>query len=49
MGPVQQDGQDPQTVTFHYMATWRRHENGVWRILAMVGQPEPGEAEGQDE
>ena len=41
VGPVQPEGKPAQTVTFHFMATWRRQTDGTWRIKFMVGAPEP--------
>jgi len=40
VGPVQPEGKPVQTVTFHFMATWRRQADGTWRIEFMVGEPE---------
>ena len=31
IGPVRQKGETAQTVTFHYMATWRRQPDGSWK------------------
>ena len=39
-GPVRPKGGEPQTVTFHFMATWRRGQDGAWRIECMVGEAE---------
>ncbi len=41
VGPVQPQGKPAQTVTFHFMATWRRQADGAWRIEFMVGEAEP--------
>ncbi len=41
VGPVQAQGKPVQTVTFHFMATWRRQADGAWRIEFMVGEAEP--------
>ncbi len=41
VGPVQPEGKAVQTVTFHFMASWRRQADGTWRIEFMVGEPEP--------
>ncbi len=40
VGPIREQGREPQTVTFHFMATWRHQKDGVWRIECMVGEPE---------
>ena len=40
VGPVQPEGKPAQTVTFHFMATWRRQTDGTWRIEFMVGEAE---------
>ncbi len=40
VGPIRVEGQEPQTVTFHYMATWRRQPDGEWRIESFIGEPE---------
>ena len=40
VGPVRRHGHEPETVSFHFMATWRRQEDGNWRIECMVGAAE---------
>lgn len=40
VGPIRTADREPQTVTFHYMASWRLQGDGAWRIECMVGQPE---------
>ncbi len=40
IGPIRPRGKDTETVTFHFMAMWRRQADGSWRILSFVGQPE---------
>ena len=43
VGPVREHGSAAQTLTFHFMALWRKQTSGAWRIHYMVGQPEsPG-------
>ena len=40
IGPIRVQGKDAETVTFHFMAMWRRQADGSWRILSFVGQPD---------
>ena len=47
VGPVRAKGEEVQTVTFHFMALWRRQADGAWRIQHIVGEPEaPAETPG---
>ncbi|MGE0129669.1 MAG: SgcJ/EcaC family oxidoreductase [Blastocatellales bacterium] len=39
-GPVRPQGKAAQTVTFHFMAMWRRQGDGSWRLWHFVGRPE---------
>ena len=41
IGPVRPKGEAARTVTFHYMALWRRQPDGSWRIQSMIGEPVP--------
>jgi ketosteroid isomerase-like protein len=45
-GPVQPRGEPARTVTFHFMARWRRQSNGEWQIQHMVGEAEPSSPHG---
>ena len=40
IGPIRPRDKDAETVTFHFMAMWRRQADGSWRILSFVGQSE---------
>ena len=40
VGPVRPVGGEAQVVRFHFMATWRRGADGIWRIRHLVGDPE---------
>ncbi len=40
VGPIQSDGEPAKTVTFHFMAMWKRGADGTWRIQSFVGAPE---------
>ncbi len=39
IGPIRPKDGEPRTVTFHFMAMWRRQADGAWRIAHMVGGP----------
>ena len=39
IGPIRPKDGEPQTVTFHFMAMWRRQADGAWRIAHMAGGP----------
>ncbi len=38
-GPVQPRGEEARIVTFHFMAQWRRRDDGAWKMTALVGKP----------
>lgn len=40
IGPVRPEAGEVRTVTFHFMAMWRRQADGAWRIALMAGRPE---------
>ncbi len=40
IGPVRPKAGEARTVTFHFMAMWRRQADGAWRIAHMTGRPE---------
>jgi len=39
IGPIRPIDGQPLTVTFHFMALWRRQADGAWRIAHLVGAP----------
>ncbi len=40
VGPIRAGGDPPRTVTFHFMALWKRGADNAWRIQSFVGAPD---------